>query len=145
MYALPEVTKGYGSSVNAVYLDFGSGNSKIRKGNVSNFPSNGIFYSDKDIVIKGNPPKDVSIVSEKNIFVAGDFNQNGTGDGKQKYCYPQDYPSGKNALTADDYIDSYKEDFKNDIDSSGNKIHVAATIVAKERIVFDHRSAVDCC
>ncbi len=139
-----KVTKGYGSSIDAVYLDFGSGRSNIRKSQVE-VPSNGVFYSDKDIVIKGNPSKDVSIVSEKNVFIAGDFNQNGTGSGQQKYCYPQDYPSGKNALTADDYIESYKEDFKKDTETSGDKIHVAATIVAKERIVFDHRSAVDCC
>ena len=142
-----KVTKGYGSSINAVYLDFGSGKSNIRKGNVNNFPSNGIFYSDKDIIIKGNPPKDVSIVSEKNVFVTGDFNQNGSGSGQQKYCYPQDYPSGKNALTADDYIESYKDDFKKDTESKDGdpRVHVSATIVAKERIVFDHRSAVDCC
>ncbi len=142
-----KVTQGFGSSVDAVYLDFGSGRSKIRQGNVNaNDIRNGIFYSEKDIVIKGNPPKDVSIVSEKNVFVAGDFNQNGTGKDQQKYCYPQDYPSGKNALSADDYIESYKEDFKRDAESNGDdRIHVAATVIAKERLIFDHRSAVDCC
>ena len=140
------VTDGYGNKIDAVYLDFGNGDSKIKRdGNVSNFPSNGIFYSDKDIVIKGNPSKDVSIVSEKNIFVAGDFNQNGTGSGQQKYCYPQDYPSGKNALNSDDYIESYKDDFQKDTKDGSHRFHVAATVIAKERLVFDHRSAVDCC
>ena len=141
-----KVTQGFGSSVDAVYLDFGSGRSNIREGNVSDI-GNGIFYSDKDIVIKGNPSKDVSIISEKNIFIAGDFNQNGLGKNEQKYCYPQDYPPGKNALTADDYIESYKEDFKRDAEDSNKneRVHVAATVIAKERLVFDHRSAVDCC
>ncbi len=140
-----KVTPGFGGPLNAVYLDFGSGGSKIREGNVNNFPSNGVFYSDKDIVIKGNPPKDVSIVSEKNIFVAGDFNQNCSGEGKERYCYPQDW-KGKNPLLAEDYDDYYKEDFKKDTEANGSfKYHVAATIVAKERVVFDHRSPVDCC
>ena len=141
-----KVSSGYGGSVDAVYLDFGSGKSNLRKGNID-IPSNGIFYSDKDIVIKGNPSKDVSIVSEKNIFVAGDFNQNCTGQNEQKYGFPQDYDSGKNALTADDYCNKSRDYFREDtkVKDGDFRYHVAATIVAKERIVFDHRSAVDCC
>ena len=144
-----KVTKGFGSSIDAVYLDFGSGESKIREANseAKNFPSNGVYYSTKDIVIKGNPPKDVSIVSEKNIFVAGDFNQNCTGKNEQKYGFPQDYDSGKNALTADDYTESSRTLFQKDkeVKDGDFKYHVAATIIAKERVVFDHRSPVDCC
>lgn len=141
-----KVSSAYGDTVNAVYLDFGSGNSKIREANneCKNIPTNGVFYSDTDIVIKGNPPKDVSIVSEKNIFVAGDFNQNsGGGDGEEKYGFPQYYSN--NALKDQTYEPNIEKLFENDKDSNAtNRYHVAATIVAKERVVFDHRSPVDC-
>ena len=138
---------GSGDSLDAVYLDFGN---NIRDGNVkeSDFPSNGIIYSDKNIVIKGNPPKDVSIVSEKNVFVAGDFNQKGfKEDINQRYGFPQNYESGKNALTAYNYSETSKNLFKDDKDAAktgGARHHVAATVIAKERVVYDYRSPVDC-
>jgi len=134
-------TENGANFLNAAYLDFGS---NIRESKV-NVPENGVIFADKDIVIKGNPPKDVSIVSTKNIFVAGDFNQRGDRNSVEGfYGFPQDYPSGKNALTADDYADPIKAMFKDDVNKTAFKNHVAATVVARERVVYDYRSPVDC-
>ena len=155
------VTKGFSDNgkVKAVYLDFGSGGSKIREANddAKNFPNNGIFYSDSDIVIKGNPPKDVSIISEKNIFVAGDFNHNGGGKennapDEEKYGFPQYYKSkdaGKKGNALSPFSQKYEEETEKlyELDKEENRpyrYHVAATVIAKERVVFDHRSPVDC-
>ena len=134
-------TKNGANSLDVAYLDFGS---NIRESKV-NVPENGVIYSEKDIVIKGNPPKDVSIVSAQNVFVAGDFNQRGdrtTVDGY--YGFPQDYDSLKNALTANDYSETVKALFRDDVNKTAFKNHVAATVVARERIVYDYRSPVDC-
>ncbi len=134
------------TTIDVVYLDFGNSihESKV---NVNDLPSNGYIYSDKDIVIKGNPPKDIRIVSEKNVFIAGDFNQAGHKENgiEERYGFPQIYKSGENALNSIDYCEDSLNLFKKDKDlPEGQKHHVAATIIAKERIVFDHRSPVDC-
>lgn len=136
------------SHLPAVILDFGS---NIRESKVTlpaNF--NGIIYSEKDIVIKGNPPVDVQIISDKNVFVAGDFNQ--SGDPKsatqldkfdEYYGLPQDYIAGSNALTATDYTDNIKLKLTDDVNATAYKNHVAAKVIARERIVYDYRSPVD--
>jgi len=137
----PGWTKTGANFLDAVYLDFGS---NMREKNVD-VPENGVIYSEKDVVIKGNPPKELSIVSARNVFVAGDFNQRGernTTDGH--YGFPQDYDTGKNALTANDYSETVKELFRDDVKSGTFKNHVAATVIARERIVYDYRSPVDC-
>jgi len=134
-------TKDGANHVKAAYLDFGS-NMRDSKVNV---PENGVIYCEKDIVIKGNPPKNVSIVSDGNIFVAGDFNQRGDRDTVDGYYgFPQDYDSGKSALTAPDYADTVRQLFRDDVNDAAFKNHVAATVIAKERIVYDYRSPVDC-
>lgn len=143
-------TKDGKSELDVVYLDFGS-NTRESKVEV---PENGIIYSEKDIVIKGNPRKDLTIVSEKNVFVAGDFNQAGNYDSKsksgeiaQRYGFPQDYDSNTNALTANDYCQNSKDLFREDAKAKDGsfKYHVSATVIGKERVVYDHRSPVDCC
>ena len=133
-------------SLDVVYLDFGN---NIHEGKVTknNFPSNGYFYSDKDIVIKGNPPKDCFIVSEKNVFIAGDFNQAGDPrEVNEKYGFPQIYKSGDSALKSTNYNEECMQLFERDKDIKDGEFrhHVAATVIAKERIVYDHRSPVDC-
>ena len=138
------VSKGAADSLDVVYLDFGN---SIHESKVTNFPSNGYIYSDKDIVVKGNPPKDVRIVSEKNVFIAGDFNQAGHIENgpEERYGFPQKYKSGESALNSANYSDESIELFRQDKDlPDEKKHHVAATIIAKERIVYDHRSPVDC-
>lgn len=137
-------TKDNSPTLNAVYLDFGS---NLRQGNVTlpnNF--NGVIYSEKNIVLKGNPPQDIHIVSEGNVFMAGDFNQ--AGDPalfEDFYGLPQDYEPGQNAMTAIDYSSGIKDRFKEDAKPGVNfRHHVAATVVAQERIVYDYRSPVDC-
>lgn len=141
-YRMPTTwTKDGANHVKAAYLDFGS---NIRESKV-NVPENGVIYSEKDIVIKGNPPKNISIVSEGNVFVAGDFNQRGDRNTPEGYYgFPQDYDSGKNALTASDYSETVKELFRDDVKPTAFKNHFAATVIAKERIVYDYRSPVDC-
>ena len=141
-------TKDGKSELDVVYLDFGS---NIRESKVD-VPENGIIYSEKDVVIKGNPRKDLTIVSEKNVFVAGDFNQAGnydsstrSGEISHRYGFPQNYDSNTNALTANDYCQDAKDLFRNDATSTGFKHHVSATVIGKERVVYDHRSPVDCC
>ena len=138
-YRMPKGWTGDGKNyLNAAYLDFGS---NIRNGNVE-VPANGVIYSDKDIVIKGNPTSNVSIVSAKNIFVAGDFNQRGDRDNIDEfYCFPQDYEG--NALKDHTYNKDCQNLLKNDVNSDF-KHHFAATVIARERIVYDYRSPVDC-
>lgn len=129
--------------VDAVFLDFGN---NIRDSKVS-LPTgfNGVIYSEKDIVIKGNPPADLHIVSEKNVFVAGDFNQSGDpNDFNEFYGLPQDYKNGENALTATDYADNIKARLTDDTSTTSHKHHVSATVVAAHRVVYDYRSPVDC-
>ncbi|NCB38686.1 MAG: hypothetical protein EOM80_07945 [Erysipelotrichia bacterium] len=128
--------------LNAVYLDFGSNNRDNKVPMPANF--NGIVYSEKDIVVMGNPPRDISIVSDKNVFMAGDFNQRGDGSLEELYGFPQDYETNYNALTANDYAGTIREKFNDDIKDTGFKHHFAATVVAKERIVYDYRSPVNC-
>jgi hypothetical protein len=104
-----------------------------------------MIYAETDVVIKGNPPKDLHIVTPENVFVAGDFNQAGNPDIiEERYGLPQDYDSGKNALTSNDYRSEVRAKLLDDIDSSDFRNHVAATVVAGKRIVYDYRSPVDC-
>jgi hypothetical protein len=138
-------TKDGSPTLDAVFLNFGS---NLRDGNVTlpnNF--NGVVYSEKNIVVKGNPPQDIHIVSEGNVFMAGDFNQagNAAANFDDYYGLPQDYESGKNAMTATDYAPQIKERFKKDAEPGATfRHHVAATVVAQERVVYDYRSPVDC-
>lgn len=147
-----KVTSGWapsnGGSVDARILDFGTG---LRKGNVTlpaNF--NGVIYSDTNLVIKGNPPRDVNIVSKKSVFVAGDFNQrNNKSKKEEKYSFPQDYD--QSALLSDDYKENSKKLLTDDLkagtnpDDPGNyKHHFAAKVIANERVVYDYRSPADC-
>lgn len=137
-------TENGANHLDAVILDFGS---NLRESKVSLPPNfNGVIYSEKDVVIKGNPPANINIVSDRNVFVAGDFNQSGDpNDFNEFYGLPQDYKGG-NALTATDYADNIKDKLKDDVsnDPTKHKHHVAATVIAAHRIVYDYRSPVDC-
>ncbi len=143
-YKMPKNwTKDNANHLDAIILDFGS---NLRDNKVT-FPNNfnGVIYSEKDIVIKGNPPRDISIVSEKNVFVAGDFNQSGDpGSFDEFYGLPQDYPSSGNALTESDYDPAVKSRLTDDISLTSHRHHVAAKVIAQERIVYDYRSPIDC-
>lgn len=131
------------NKVKAILLDFGN---NIKPGNVSlpaNF--NGVIFAEDNIIIKGNPPKDLNIVTPQNVFVAGDFNQAGDpGQLDEFYGMPQDYNANENALTARDYRDDVRSRLLDDSTSSGKKNHVAAKVVAGKRVVYDYRSPVDC-
>lgn len=140
-----KVTPGWnpsdGGAVKVKELDFGTG---IHSGNVS-YPAgfNGVIYSDSNLVIKGNPPQAVKIVSKKSIFVAGDFNQrNDKSNSKEKYGFPQSYD--KNALESEDYSKSSSDLLADDAKTVGFKHHFAANVIADERVVYDYRSPVDC-
>lgn len=143
-YRVPDGWTGTGDDkLQSILLDFGD---NIRPGNV-NLPVNfnGIIYAEDHVVIKGNPPKNVNIVTPKNVFVAGDFNQ--AGDPNlldETYGMPQDYDSGSNALSSNDYRDDVKSRLNDDAETTGFRNHVAATVIAGERIVYDYRSPVDC-
>jgi hypothetical protein len=137
-YQLPHGWKPNTSSLDVAYLDFGTG---LHDGNVK-VPANGVIYSDNDIVIKGNPDANVSIISTKNIFIAGDFNQRGDPDDPDfRYGFPQDYDD--KALISHNYKADLAELLKTDA-TREKKYHYAATVIAKERIVYDYRSPVDC-
>lgn len=143
-YRVPNGWTGTGNDkLKSILLDFGD---NIRPGNV-NLPANfnGMIYAEDHVVIKGNPPKDLYIVTPKNVFVAGDFNQGGDPNlTDELYGMPQDYDGSSNALESSDYRDSVKQRFIDDMGTTGFKNHVAATVVAGERIVYDYRSPIDC-
>lgn len=144
-YAMPtHWLENNATSLDAVYLDFGS---NLHEGNItqSNFPKNGYIYSDHDIVIKGNPPATVCIVSEKNIFIAGDFNQSAGKDTTNNiYGFPQKYKNSP--LDDEDYDESIVEELIKDAEkeNASERYHQCATVVAKERIVYDYRNPMDC-
>ena len=143
-YRVPNGWTGTGNNkVKSVLLDFGN---NIRPGNVTlpaNF--NGVIFAEDNVIIKGNPPKNLNIVTPKNVFVAGDFNQAGDpGNIDEIYGMPQDYDSGKNALTANNYRSDIREKLIDDTESGTFKNHVAAKVIAGQRIVYDYRSPVDC-
>ncbi len=145
------VTQGWpssgGNKLKVKILDFGT---QLRQGNVTipaNF--NGVIFSDGPLVIKGNPPREVKIVSRKDIFVAGDFNQagdpnasGGSGQNPQRYGFPQNY--AENAMKNEDYIDASRALLTDDHDTTKFQHHKPATIIAHDRIVFDYRSPIDC-
>ncbi|MBF0405987.1 MAG: hypothetical protein HQM10_01430 [Candidatus Riflebacteria bacterium] len=136
-----KVPKGWGvSSVKAKIIDFGNNINKV-SGPLN--PSNGVIFSEESLVIKGNPPKDMKIISMKNIFIAGDFNQAGDPSQKpEKYCFPQNYAN--NALTDDNYNDTTKAKLLDDAKPGGYKNHKAVSVISRERLVFDYRSPIDC-
>ncbi|GAB4275302.1 MAG: hypothetical protein Kow0029_16280 [Candidatus Rifleibacteriota bacterium] len=141
-YKVPNGWTGTGNNrLKSILLDFGD---NIRPGNVQ-LPAdfNGMIFAEDHVVIKGNPPKDIHIVTPKNVFVAGDFNQ--AGDPNlidETYGMPQDYES--NALKSNDYRDSVKSRLLDDAKTTGFRNHVSATVIAGERIVYDYRSPIDC-
>lgn len=125
-------------SLQVAYLDFGT---ELHDGNVQ-VPTNGIIYSDLDIVIKGNPSANVSIVSTKNVFIAGDFNQRGDPSNPEfRYGFPQHYDG--DPLTSHNYRQDLADLLRTDA-TRDKKYHYAAVVVAKERVVYDYRSPVDC-
>lgn len=142
-YRVPNGWTGTGNNrVKSILLDFGN---NIRPGNV-NLPANfnGVIFAEDNVVIKGNPPKDLNIVSPKNVFVAGDFNQAGDpNEIDEIYGMPQDYEYGKNAITANDYHPDIRKKLIDD-SSASFKNHVAAKVIAGQRVVYDYRSPVDC-
>jgi len=142
------VTPGWlpsGNSVKVRVLDFGT---QLHSPQGITIPANfnGVIFADESLVIKGNPLRDVKIVSRKDVFVAGDFNQRGnptltsaSGQNPERYGFPQNF--NPNAFASEDYIDSQL--LKDDL-TAAYKRHQAATVIAHDRVVFDYRSPVDC-
>lgn len=142
-------------------LDFGSNTHDGKAKNLN--PGNGVIYSNDNIIVKGNPPKDLKIVSKKNIFICGDLNQagqwkqSGFSDVKsERYGLPQNY---KGSAVADDpndpTIGDYRDDsslgepgpkkkLMDDTQATTFRNHKALTLIAQERVVYDYRSPVDC-
>ncbi|MBF0543483.1 MAG: hypothetical protein HQM08_03570 [Candidatus Riflebacteria bacterium] len=135
------VPQGWGATkVKATIIDFGNNIHKVS--NAPN-PNSGVIFSEDNLVIKGNPPKDMKIVSMKNVFVSGDFNQAGNPSEKaEKYGFPQNY--SKNALLDNDYNDKTRKILLDDAKSTGFRRHKAVTVISKERLVYDYRSPIDC-
>ncbi|MFZ2961348.1 MAG: hypothetical protein WA705_31110 [Candidatus Ozemobacteraceae bacterium] len=131
------------AAVRVKVLDFGT---SVTPNTGAPNPSNGVIYSDDDIVIKGNPPRDLKIISAKNVFIAGDFNQAGdTNKPEERYGFPQDYP--KNAAESDDYATASAKKLNKDdalVTGTGFRHHQAVSVIASERIILDYRSPVDC-
>ncbi|MBI3038149.1 hypothetical protein HYY75_03725 [bacterium] len=118
-----------GGMTEMVVLDFGDAIRPVS--NPPNIPSGGVIYSDKDIVIRGNPSSKITVVSAKGIYVDGDFNQKGSGSQAEKYCFPQDYSGEPKKPENFNYQGSYKKM------TPGTQYQVAR-IMANERVVFDY-------
>ncbi|MBF0502518.1 MAG: hypothetical protein HQM09_20440 [Candidatus Riflebacteria bacterium] len=130
------------NSIRVKVLDFGN---KITPNSTPPNPANGVIYSDDDIVIRGNPPRDMKIVSAKNIFVAGDFNQAGdpANTKEERYGFPQ-YYGNNNPMDVEDYDKSVADLLKNDKTATGFTHHKAVSVIAAQRVVLDYRSPIDC-
>ncbi len=137
-----------GNVVKVKKIDFGN---EIHQGNFT-LPAGfkGVIFAEGNLVIKGNPPKDLKIVSNKNVFMAGDFNQagnpgaTGAGQNPERYGLPQNY--AENAMKSEDYIPDIKNKLLNDanVTGTGFRYHKAVSVIGKERVVYDYRSPVDC-
>ncbi|MBI3039306.1 hypothetical protein HYY75_09715, partial [bacterium] len=166
-YPLPKMWDEGGSqhSIKAFRIDFGTQISP------KNGPAKGIIYSEVDLIVHGNPSGNITIVSEKNIFISGDFNQKGVlkveskpeGD-LERFGLPQNYEPGP-WKSLDSKIDYGRNNFdyfgleggslkegsprKSLLDDvskteSKKKHHFAVSLIAKKRIVFDYRNPLDC-
>ncbi|MBI3038652.1 hypothetical protein HYY75_06335 [bacterium] len=129
-------------------LDFGNQISPNNSTDPWINPPKGVVYSPYSLVIKGNPPKDLIIVSDQTIYIAGDFNQKGDPNkGTDKYGFPQNYgdPAGVDPKTVDNYSKDLEQRLLDDAEASTvNKVHQTVTVIARERTVYDYRSPIDC-
>lgn len=118
-----------GGTSDMVLFDWGDA---IREGNTTANPSSKVIYCEKDVVVRGNPPGDVTIVSAGDVYVDGDFNQRKA----HKYGYNQDY-TGKNPfdMNTTDYTDlNSDESYKTYKDQYCS----VARVIAGGRLVFDY-------
>lgn len=115
-----------GGSKSMSVLDWGDA---IREGN--NPPSGKVLYFDDDVVIRGNPPADVTIVSKGDVYIDGDFNQKGGTSKEQRFGYAQNY-TGKDPfdVRTADYTDLSPEEYRNN--------YINARVIAGGRLIFDY-------
>lgn len=150
----PASSKGANDSTDKVeILDFGNKATGRPAGPNTN-PGNGIIYSPNSLVIKGNPEKDLYIIAEGNIYVAGDFNQGGDPSRPEdKYGLAQNYKNDPMVRFQDswNYLGWNKADNPSPTDpavrlanDTGKTIRKFAMVVARERLVYDYRNPLDC-
>ncbi|MBP7632956.1 hypothetical protein KBA41_02210 [Candidatus Ozemobacteraceae bacterium] len=107
-------------------LDWGDA---IRDGN--NPPSGSVLYFEEDVVVRGNPTADVTIVSKGDVYIDGDFNQSGGTSKAQKFGYAQDY-------TNKDPFDVETVDYDG-LDPEVYRNHYkTARVIAGGRLIFDY-------
>jgi len=115
-----------------IVLDFGNKSPYLTR-NPTGIPAvqdGGVIYSEKSLVIKGNPEKNIKIVSEGNIYVCGDFNQSGDFS-KPEDLYGLSQKYNGDPEKSENY--DYKDDIKNRLkgDTSG-VLHKTIEVIANE-------------
>ncbi len=107
-------------------LDWGDA---VRDGNGP--PSGKVLYFEGDVVVRGNPPDDVTIVSTGDVYVDGDFNQSGDTTNEQRFGYAQNY-TGKDPfdVRTADYTGLDPEEYRNH--------YKMARVIAGGRLIFDY-------
>lgn len=130
----------YGSNEEVMVINFGNFGPGVPDfgETVTSPPAGKIIYSSKSIAVFGNPTADVTIVSAKDIYVIGDFNQRGN---TEKYGFPQNYKKHPKNYDADDY--TYESATVENPQPSGVKYQMAR-LIANYRIIYDYRDLRKC-
>jgi hypothetical protein len=121
-----------GTEVSMKLINFGT---KLNPKNADP-PGNGIIYSDDDIAIMGNPSRSVTIVSAKNVYVVGDFNQAESSSPEHKFGFPQNY-----RVHAKNFGD---QDFDYNSPKVTDANYQLARVYAGERVIFNYYDLKRC-
>jgi hypothetical protein len=150
---VPNCTGGAGSD-QVVIIDFGNEVTGRPEQGVPAATS-GVIYCAKSLVLRGNPKRDLIIVAEGNIYMAGDFNQR--GDPAMGY---KQFDSISNAWDMYGLLQKYKDHPYNDLgwqyhpdpefskpserlSADANRvIHRNISIYARQRMIYDYRNGV---
>ncbi|MFC1743646.1 hypothetical protein ACFL35_06595 [Candidatus Riflebacteria bacterium] len=121
-----------------IKLNFGPFNGQGGQKDDPLTPRNNLIYSKLPLLIYGNPDKNLLIVSEKDIFIIGDFNQAGKKGKKEHYYgFPQNYPKNEPKKQQDYKYPHPAEDLARDY---SGVCHKAVSVIAKARFWYDYRN-----
>jgi len=97
---------------------------------------NGVIFSEVPLRIRGNPPRDMVIASDKDIYICGDFNQ--TTDVMQNYKDDKFLEYTANPLTGIDYWQDDTTWRKANLDKNAGVYRQRVTIFSNAKIWYDY-------
>lgn len=98
---------------------------------------NGVIYSEVPLRIRGNPPRDLVIACDKDVYICGDFNQ--STDIMQNYADNKFLEYRKNPFTGKEYfLDEDKNYRNNNMSENKGLYRHRATIFSCAKIWYDY-------